>query len=140
MQILVTIPDDPAAPVTAVRINGTPTPPVVTDWRAETGFPKIKQVDGNQYLLFEPLNPDWKSSPTDRVFGGSGPSGPFLKDPSNGDATHSRRSPAGYPLHYGISGDGSVFEGMPPRIFYDGQTFASDAEVEDYKARTAVKP
>jgi hypothetical protein len=141
-QILVTIPEDPAAPITATRVDAAliPLPAVVTDWRTETGFPKMKQVDGNQYLLFEPINPDWKSGPSNRVFGGSGPSGPFLSEPSNSDATHPRRSPAGYPLFYGKISATEVADPVrwPPRVMYDDQTFANDAEVADYKVRTGV--
>ena len=56
---------------------------------------------------------------------------------SNAPAGYPDTSASGYPLFYPLGGDG-----LPagfPRIVYDGQTFADEAEVESYKVRAKVR-
>jgi hypothetical protein len=108
-----------------------------TAWRSETGFPKIKSVNGAHFMLDEPLNPDWRPGPTDHVFG-SGSN--YLADPSNGTGgAFPRRSPAGYPLVYGIEGDGTPSARLPARVLYGGTTHDDDAAVKVWIERSAAR-
>jgi len=133
-QILITLPEDGSPVRAAIVTGGAPNP--WQGWRDEVGFPKLKKhTDGNTYLLFEPLNPDWKSAANNFVLGGTANGAPFLADPSNSDGTKARRSPAGYPLFYGKNLDGTIFGGLPPSVQFDGQSFPDDAAVADYKLR-----
>jgi hypothetical protein len=107
------------------------------DWRNESGFPRFKSFGGAHFMLEEPLNPDWRPGPTDHVFG-SGSN--YLADPSNGTGgAFPRRSPAGYPLVYGIEGDGTPSARLPARVLYGGTTHDDDAAVKVWIERSAAR-
>ena len=56
---------------------------------------------------------------------------------SNSPPGYPDTSDSGYPLFWAIGGDG-----LPvgvPRLVYDGQTFADEAEVESYKVRARAR-
>jgi len=56
---------------------------------------------------------------------------------SNAPAGYPTHSPNGYPLFYGISGEGKVVG--EPRLQHDSQTFANEAEIADYDRRVASR-
>ena len=127
--------------------------------------PVYTNIDGVVYQLYAPINPLWRPAGSDRVLGGqftpnsiTPPPATYVFDPCN-IAGHSNitgyalRSPAGYPLFYPLQPDPEqqkewiagtrqtrpdtiVYTGYPPRVVFDGQTFASDAEVQQYISRT----
>lgn len=142
MQITFDVPPEKVTAVTAAVVgilNGTSSP-ASASWRDEIGFPKLKNINGVMYMLKSPLNPDWKTSPSDYVFGGVTADGVrYLADPSNADAKHSPRSPAGYPLIYGMEPGGVNSERMRPRILYDGVTHESDLMIADYDRRVVER-
>jgi hypothetical protein len=55
---------------------------------------------------------------------------------SNAPAGYPDTSDSGYPLFYALGADGPV--GLP-RLVYDSQTFADEAEVETYKRRAKAR-
>ncbi len=56
---------------------------------------------------------------------------------SNAPANYPDTSRTGYPLFYPIGGDG--LPTGPGRLWYDGQTFADEIEVETYKLRARAR-
>jgi hypothetical protein len=92
-------------------------------------------VDGVVLAIDEPIRADWKVSMEARVMLSQGRIG---REPSNAyDSGLPKRSPAGYPMVYGIGAFGPQ---APGRVSYDGQTFANDGEVESYKVEIAKRP
>jgi hypothetical protein len=83
------------------------------DWRMETGFPKIKVIDGASLMLYSPVNPLWKPSQSAWVFSQSGA---HVNDPSDPVGA---RSPAGFPMARGS-------------VLYGDSAFANDADVMKY--------
>lgn len=145
MKITFDVPDDKVTAVvtTVSNILNATSGGGNEDWRNETGFPKIKVVDGKRYMLKAPINPDWLGSTYDYTFGGAqfGEDGPYLADPSNADATHALRSPNGYPLFWPTGEGGKCLDlpNMPPRVLFEAQTFENDAMVADFKTRAAAQ-
>jgi len=92
-------------------------------------------IDGVVLAIDEPIRADWKVSMEARVVCSQGRIG---AEPSNAyDSGLPKRSPAGYPMVYGIGAFGPA---APGRVKYDGATFANDAEVEAYKVEIAKRP
>jgi len=88
------------------------------------------------------INPAWKPSMEALVFGGYFlPEVPgrkiVLSDPSNAPEGFPARSKEGYPLFYGIGGDGKPVGS--PRVVFDGKTFESDAHIVKYIAAAAAR-
>lgn len=73
-------------------------------WRNETGFPKVKLINGAHVLLHAPVNPEWQPSSMAQTFGGQ--AGSYVADPSSPPGA---RSPSGFPTVGGFIqfGDGS---------------------------------
>lgn len=144
MKVTFDIPEGKLVAVTTAvqAVLNADSPVENNDWRNETGFPKIKVVDGKRYMLKAPINPDWLGSTYDYTFGGEhlGDNGPYLQDPSNADDTHALRSPNGYPLFWPKDGDKCLdLPNMPPRILFEAQTFENDAMVADFKIRAKAQ-
>lgn len=87
-------------------------------------YPRVVTVDGARFMVSAPLNPLWKPSQYGRMFGAR----MVLNEPSNAQPGQALRSPAGYPLVYGIG---------EPRILYGDSTFADDGKVAEYIAAVA---
>jgi len=91
-------------------------------------------IDGLVFAIDEPIRADWKASMENRVFLAQGRIG---FEPSNAfNSGLPKRSPAGYPMVYGI---GQYGPQAPGRVVYDGQTHDDDAAVERYKAAVRVR-
>ena len=73
-------------------------------WRDETGFPKVKLINGAHVMLQAPVNPEWEPSSAAQTFGRA--PGTFVADPSSPPGARSR---SGYPTVGGFIqfGDGS---------------------------------
>lgn len=92
-------------------------------------------VDGVVLAIDEPIRADYKVSMESRVICAQGRIG---REPSNAfDSGLPKRSPAGYPMVYGVGMYGPV---APGRVAYDGSTFVNDAEVATYKEAVAKRP
>jgi hypothetical protein len=91
-------------------------------------------VDGVVLAIDEPIRADWKVSMEARAVCASGRIG---AEPSNAyNSGLPKRSPAGYPMVYGVGAFGPQ---APGRVRYGQDTFANDAEVEEYKQRVAAR-
>lgn len=88
-------------------------------------YPRVVTVDGARFMLSAPVNPLWKPSQYGRMFGQR----TVLPEPSNAQPGQPLRSPAGYPLVYGVGA---------PRLLYGDSSFADDAKVAEYIAAVAA--
>lgn len=145
MLITFDVPEDKVAEVAAAvqKVLAGSTPVENNeDWRNETGFPKVKTINGVTMMLLEPLNPKWRGSVASQIITGYGKVG---VDPSNSPdpAVYPLRSPAGFPMIYPVipdqNGKPFVSNKMPPRVSFDGQTFENDAMVDDYLTRVSLR-
>lgn len=144
MIITFDVPEDKVAAVAAAvqAVLAGPATPGEEDWRNETGFPKVKTINGVTMMLKAPLNPLWRGSVTSEVFTSYGKTG---ADPSNSPDpdTYPLRSPGGFPMVYPVvldtDGKLHVSNKVPPRISFDGQTFENDALVSDYIMRSKMR-
>ncbi len=84
------------------------------DWRNETGFPKIKKINGINYMLRAPLNPVYEGSASNHIFGGQ--DNTYISDPGGIDG---KRSPWGLPMMNNI-------------VLFGGSSFINDQAVKDY--------
>lgn len=100
----------------------------------QLAYPAMVNHQGVTYLLKAPLANNYEPSMYAKMFGGS--PGTHVFDPSNAPDGYALRSPAGYPLAYGIGGDGKPVG--EPRVSWGDNTFANDAEIADYIARLAA--
>ncbi len=89
-------------------------------WRSETGFPKVKTINGATVMLYAPINPEWEPSTAAKTLGQQGS---HVQDPSMPPGA---RSPSGFPLYYN-------------RIMFADETFANEAELTDWRARVAAQ-
>lgn len=103
--------------------------------------PGTATFEGANFELVQPVAADWLPSMEERELAGR--YGKVGGDPSNGDPNvavgemGAMRSPAGYPMQWGKSGDGSIVG--PGRVIYNGVTHDDDAAVEQYKAAIGAR-
>lgn len=90
------------------------------DWRTETGFPKVKTINGATIMLYAPVNPEWEPSLAAKTFGQQGR---HVDDPS---LPPGARSPAGFPLYYN-------------RIVFADESFANEAELTQWRGAVAAQ-
>jgi hypothetical protein len=109
-------------------------PVVVSNPMDDTGYPKVVNFKGANFMLYRPINPKWEPSSYAKIFGKNGQvlEDPSLKSTPDG---YPSRSPAGYPLVYNFVKDKVPYR--PAVIIFGEQTFPDDAAVEAYiKATT----